>query len=168
MFRQAVEEESRDAKHLLERGNVPQAIEELTTLLQLDPANPELLLMRGVAYQKASQWENAIRDYRQLLKKNPNSEPTLYNLGMIYAFQLQEPEKALQSFDRFLSLKPHHPKAAKVAQIMVSLDPFPENGPTCAPCQEALGNALLKGGKPEEGYLHLMKARLFEVARNQH
>jgi len=188
----AFQEDLREAQKLIARGHRRQAIDELTLLLEVDPKNEEVRLARAVAYQGLEEFPRAVGDYEAVLEKNPNSPKAHYNLGMIFAFKTGEPQKALEHFDRFLTLAPRHPEAFSAAKIMHSLDrstgdpvgPYlraqslEESGreqeaillyqealkarPTCAPCQAALGRLLIKNKRGREGEIHLMKAGLFD------
>ncbi len=110
------------AKRLIESGNRRQALDELSMLLDMDPRNEEARLLRAVAYQGLDEFPLAIQDYEAVLQRNPSSLKAHYNLGMIYAFKLNDREKALRHFDRFLSQDPSHPKSFTVAKIMCSVD----------------------------------------------
>lgn len=118
----AMHEDIREAKRLLQAGHYRQAVDELTMLIEMDPGNEEARSGRASAYQSLEEFPLAIQDYEEILRRNPSSSKTHYNLGMIYAFKLNEPRKGLEHFDRFLSLEPGHPKGFSVAKIMCSLD----------------------------------------------
>ena len=227
----AFREDMQEGNKLVQTGHYRQAVDELSMLLEMDPRNEEARLVRAVAYQALEELPLAIEDYETVLKGNPDSAKAHYNLGMIYAFKLDDPRRALGHFDRFLSLEPDHPKAFAVAKIMCSVDnsagtgdpvldealqragqipnleerksrigdlarespgsPLPhlllgktyefegegdqaiesyrtaiEIQPTCAPCQQRLGKALLGRRKTaREGMALLRKAELFNPNR---
>ena len=48
----------------------------------------------GAAYEKAGRTEEAIREFEETLKANPNSAEAHYNLGILYA-SLSKGEKAV-------------------------------------------------------------------------
>jgi tetratricopeptide (TPR) repeat protein len=122
MMDQATHDEIRATQQLIKRGHYQEAIDELDTLLSFDAANPEALFLRGLAYQKSQKFHEAVQNYETLLKLNPQNLKAHYNLGMIFGFKTNQPHKALQRFDDFLSIKPDHPEARHVSQIMISLD----------------------------------------------
>ena len=118
----AVQDELKDAHKLIQTGQRRQAIDELTMLLKLDPKNERARFLRGMAYQGLEEFSTAIEDFEALIRQNPHTPKAHYNLGMIYAFKINDPPRALMHFDSFLSLKPQHSKAFSVAKIMSSLD----------------------------------------------
>lgn len=115
-------DEVEEGKRLIRTGHYSQAIDDLSMLLEMDPKNKEARISRAVAYQQLEEFPLAIRDYEEVLKENPGSSRAHYNLGMIYAFKLNEPRRALEHFNLFLSADPKHSKAFNAAKIMCSID----------------------------------------------
>lgn len=118
----AFEDDLQEAKKSINSGHLRQAIDDLTMLLAMDSKNDEARFLRATAYQELDDQTDAIQDYQTLLKRNPRFAKAHYNLGMIYAYKLNDPVRALEQFDLFLSTEPNHPKAFSVAKIMCSLD----------------------------------------------
>ncbi|MBU4484839.1 tetratricopeptide repeat protein, partial [bacterium] len=115
-------EELGEIRESIDRGNLTQAIRDLSMLLELDPKNIKTRLLRAIAYQKKENFKNAIEDYKQILKNDPSEERAHYNLGMIYAFKDKNTKLALGHLDHFLNINPEHPNAFHIAKIMCSLD----------------------------------------------
>ncbi len=115
------DDELSDLKDTVGRGNLPQAIRELSMLLEMDPKNKDARFLRAVAYQKRGQYKKAIEDYKILIKNYPDTSRAHYNLGMIYAFKEINKGAALESFDSFLTLDPTHAKAFDVAKLMCAI-----------------------------------------------
>src|ERR1043166_1800063 len=99
----AYQYELEDARRLIDHNKNSQAIEQLTLLIQISPKEPEAIFLRGLAYQKLERLEKAVSDYQAVLKLNPDHLKAHYNLGMIYAFKLNDRKLALDHFDRFLT-----------------------------------------------------------------
>lgn len=118
----AMKDEMQEEKKMVQSGNRRQAIDELSMILDMNPKNEEARFLRAVAYQGLEEFDLAVQDYETILKNNPKAVKATYNLGMIYAYKLNDPRRAVQAFDRFLALAPDHPKAFAVAKVMCSLD----------------------------------------------
>lgn len=153
-------EEVGEGVKLVQTGHYRQAIDELTMLLAMDPKNEEARITRAMAYQALEEFPLAIEDYEILLKQNPNSAKAHYNLGMIYAFKLNEPKRASEHFDRFLSIELNHPKAFSAAKIMSAIDESErEAGPSHPDLPPALEEVK---GIPN---LEERKERILDLAR---
>ena len=71
-------------KELISQGNVEQAILLLDELLQTEFAlNDEAYYLRGYAYRKQSNWQQALNYYRYAIDLNPDSPARqAYNMVM--------------------------------------------------------------------------------------
>ena len=96
MLHRAFQEDTGEAKKLVETGHLKQGVDDLSMLLDMDPKNSEARFLRAKAYQGLEQFDLAVKDYEALLKFDPNNTKALYNLGMIFGFKLNEPERALE------------------------------------------------------------------------
>ncbi|MDO8461372.1 MAG: tetratricopeptide repeat protein, partial [Deltaproteobacteria bacterium] len=118
----AFDDEAGETKQLIRLGHYQQAIDQLNQILEMDPENEQARFLRGLAYQNMEDFPSAIRDYEAILKKNPKSAKANYNLGMIFAHKLEDLDRAIAYFDRFLSLDPDHTQARSVAATMRAMD----------------------------------------------
>lgn len=121
-FRPAYEEDLQSAKRLIQNGQRRQAIDELSMLIEMNPKDEKPRFLRALAYQGLEEYTLAIEDYEKILEKKQDHAKAHYNLGMIYAFKLNDSKKALEHLDEFLSLEPAHPESYSVAKIICSLD----------------------------------------------
>lgn len=110
------------ARQLVASARFKQAVEEISLLIDMDPHHEEALLLRGMAYQGLEEFTSAVRDYQAVIEIHPASPKAHYNLGMIFAYKLNDPRRALDHFDRFLASDPNHEKALSVAKVMCALD----------------------------------------------
>ena len=61
-------------KELINQGNVEQAILQLDEILQTDfPEKDEAYYLRGNAYRKQSNWQQALNNYQYAIDLNPDS-----------------------------------------------------------------------------------------------
>lgn len=122
VFNRAFSDDVEAAKRLVSTGHLKQAIDELTLLIDMDPKNIEARSLRGAAYQGLEEFDLAVKDFEEAVRIDPSNPKVHYNLGMIFAYKLHDPRRALEHFDRFLSLAPGHDRAYAVAKVMCSID----------------------------------------------
>ena len=61
-------------KQLINQGNVEQAIPQLDKILQSDfPGKDEAYYLRGNAYRKQGNWQQALNNYQYAIDLNPDS-----------------------------------------------------------------------------------------------
>lgn len=64
-------------KELINQGNVEQAIQQLDEILQTDfPGKDEAYYLRGNAYRKQGNWQQALNNYQYAIDLNPESPGT--------------------------------------------------------------------------------------------
>jgi Flp pilus assembly protein TadD len=77
-----------------QHGDYTQAIRFYSEAIRLRPGNKDdLNFMRGMAYGKNGDLENAIADFTAAIQRKPNDGMAFYNRGIIYALK-DEPVKA--------------------------------------------------------------------------
>lgn len=71
-------------KELIEKGKVEQAISQIDPMLHTDaPAQDVLYYLRGNAYRKQGNWQQALNNYRCAVDINPQSPAQqAYNMVM--------------------------------------------------------------------------------------
>lgn len=111
-----------ELRESVKKGSPSSAVQNLSMLLEMDPKNKDARFLRALSYQKLGQYERAIEDYETIISRNDTDPKVHYNLGMIYAFKVDNKKRSLEYFDRFLSLSPDNKKAFDVAKLMCSLD----------------------------------------------
>jgi len=67
-----------------------------------------------VALRKADRPDEAIAEYGNVLRLDPNLPEAHFNLGVLYAQAKNDEAKAAEHFRRFLALEPRNEKAAQV------------------------------------------------------
>ena len=67
-------EQTSAIKELISQGCVEEAIRQLDSLLQTDfPAKDEAYYLKGNAYRKQGNWQQALNNYRYAMDLNPES-----------------------------------------------------------------------------------------------
>lgn len=70
-------------KMLISQGNVEQALYQLDQMLQNDfPEKDQAFYLRGNAYRKQGNWQQALNNYQYAIDLNPNS-PALHAHQMV-------------------------------------------------------------------------------------
>lgn len=71
-------------KELINQGNIEQALHRLDELLQTDfPRKDEAYYLRGNAYRKLGDWQQALNNYSLAIDLNPESPARqAYNMAM--------------------------------------------------------------------------------------
>jgi tetratricopeptide (TPR) repeat protein len=109
----------------VKRQQVPEAIADLTALVQHQPGNADAYFDRGVLHQRSGQRHEALRDFDAAIKWSPshpeahfNRAQTLVSLGRI--------NESLVDYERVLTLVPDHLEAlidrARLFQSRKELD----------------------------------------------
>lgn len=101
-----------DAELYLREGNYVQAITAFTRALQVVPNNSGLLYGRGLAYAEAGQVDNAVRDFRAILKQKPDDVDASNALGFTLADANRDLPEAEQLLTRARAARPNDPSIA--------------------------------------------------------
>jgi tetratricopeptide (TPR) repeat protein len=88
-------------------GRIAEAEKYITEIYALDPSDPEVYHMIGVAYGEADDDEKALAAYRRALQKGENAAPYLGIAGIM--MQRGNVEESSKAFDKVLELKPDAP-----------------------------------------------------------
>lgn len=138
---EAYSDDISQAEKLVKAGKNHEAINDLSAIIAMNKKNESALTLRGLAYQKMEKIDEAIIDYNAALKVNENNLKAHYNLGMIYAFKKDDPKKAMDHFDHFLTIDPENKLAYQAAKTMCTLDGNQESNSEGA-SGELLANAM--------------------------
>jgi len=104
---------------LLQAGVYDRALQEFRAVIAVNPDDGAATLglaaaLRGTGGRENAQaYQEARRLLEQLLEREPNNTAATFNLAILYADFLQQPEKAKPLFERFLNIAPeNHPARA--------------------------------------------------------
>lgn len=67
----------------LEQRNLPAAMRELSKAAELDPANPDIDISLGLAYQARGDLRDAEKHFRSAIRKKPDYAEAHNNLGIV-------------------------------------------------------------------------------------
>jgi tetratricopeptide (TPR) repeat protein len=82
--------------------------------VQHAPNNPDSHYTLGLIYEKRGQYPEAERAMRQALAANPSYVDVYFTLGSLYADRMNNPQKAVEAFERYLELGGTHSRAREV------------------------------------------------------
>lgn len=90
------------------------AIEAYDKALELNRNDANVLTDQGVMYRRLGWFDKAIKNFEEASKQSPNHQQSLYNLGIVYRYDLQDFPKALETWEKFLEINPNGSGAAQV------------------------------------------------------
>ena len=90
------------------------AIEAYDKVLELDGNDPNILTDQGVMFRRLGWFDKAITNFEKASGIAPNHLQSLYNLGIVYRYDLQDFPKAIEVWERFIRINPEGPGAAQV------------------------------------------------------
>ena len=128
----------------------------ILNMKNIDAAVRSIILNhRGMAYFARSNYEEAVADFAEALKLNPNAYKAVYYEGIVYSVLLRY-SQALDAFNRSLEINPYQPYCLfRRAQTYFHLEDYPK---ALADCEKALSQEPIEAiGKLKELVLDKLK-----------
>jgi cytochrome c-type biogenesis protein CcmH/NrfG len=97
-----------------------ESVDAYAKALALAPDNPDVLTDQGIMYRQLKDYPRAIADFKQAGKLDPRHLQSLYNLGIVYADDLEQPQEALKAWNRILVIAPAGPLADQARAAITS------------------------------------------------
>ncbi len=101
------------------------ALDYFDNALRIDSTNEDVYYARALFLQQSGRYREAIEAYRDMIRRNPQNEHALYNLGYIY-FDLDSLDKAYRNFDLVTKIAPAYADAyymrGQVAELQGNLN----------------------------------------------
>ncbi|MBI3899559.1 MAG: tetratricopeptide repeat protein [Gammaproteobacteria bacterium] len=101
-------------------GRAAQAVEAFGKAIRLNPERPAYYNELGIVHRNEGRFEEARKAYQQALQLDPNYAYAHLNLGILFDVYLQDPEKALPHYERYMALVPA--EAATVRKWIADLN----------------------------------------------
>lgn len=97
------------------------AIQAYDKALELRPDSPDVLTDQGVMFRRLGWFDRAIDNFTRANEINPAHATSVYNLGVVYRYDLQDFDKASAAWTHFLEINPAGPGSDRVRQELDSL-----------------------------------------------
>lgn len=100
------------------------AVNAYSKALALEPNHqntPNVLTDQGVMYRKMGLYDKAIDNFERASKLDPKHTQSLFNLGVVYANDLKQKEKAIAAWQRYLTLDAMSPQGQQVKSMVDEL-----------------------------------------------
>lgn len=102
-----------------------EAIEAYDKALEIKPDSPDVLTDQGVMFRRLGWFDRAIQNFQKANELDPGHATSIYNLGIVYRYDLQNFPKAQEAWTRFLEINPAGPGSDRVRQDLEFLRTHP-------------------------------------------
>ena len=99
------------------------AIHAYGKVLEIQPNNPNVLTDQGVMYRKVGWYDKALANFEKAQQLDPKHLQSLYNMGVVYAVDMKQPEKSGPIWKKYLQMDPNSPTAMQIKSMMISPPP---------------------------------------------
>ena len=100
------------------------AVNAYAKALEIDPKHQNtanLLTDQGVMFRKMGLFDKAIDNFEKASKTDPKHTQSLFNLGVVYANDLKQKDKAIAAWQRYLALDAMSPQGQQVKAMVDEL-----------------------------------------------
>ncbi len=101
------------------------AIEAYDKALAIKPDSPNVLTDQGVMFKRLGWFDRAIANFSKANEIDPSHATSVYNLGIVYRYDLQDFPKAQEAWTKFLEINPTGPGSDRVRQDLEFLRTHP-------------------------------------------
>jgi cytochrome c-type biogenesis protein CcmH/NrfG len=89
--------------------------------LELQPNDANVLTDQGVMFREQRAFDKAIANFEKAMQVDPRHAQSAFNLGVVYAHDLNQPQKAMQAWESVVQRAPGSPQAMQARQAMDDL-----------------------------------------------
>ena len=104
-----------------EQKNYDDAINLYKKALEIRPDALNIRTDMGTAMFYLKRYDDAIATFKDTLRVNPNDAQTLFNLGVAMLHGKNDPQGAMQYWEKLVETNPNHPQAAFVKEQIKKL-----------------------------------------------
>jgi tetratricopeptide (TPR) repeat protein len=123
-----IKENPKDFDAIVELGNInfdqrkyDDAINLYKKALEVRPDALNVRTDMGTAMFYQKRFDDALATFQESLRTNPNDAQTLFNLGVVMLHGKNDPQGALQYWEKLVETNPNHPQAAFVREQIKKL-----------------------------------------------
>jgi tetratricopeptide (TPR) repeat protein len=122
---QMAQKEPKNAQLWTQLGNLyfdshqPQkAIDAYAKALELKPNDPDVLTDQGIMYRELKKFDLAVANFEKANKADPNHVQSVFNAGVVYAYDLGLTDKAIAAWNKVIAMAPQSQQAASARQAL--------------------------------------------------
>ncbi|MFO7706622.1 MAG: tetratricopeptide repeat protein [Desulfobacterales bacterium] len=130
---------------LQEQGKTDEALQQLESAIQRNPANAELHYYLGTICEEAGRYDAAVAALTQAIRKAPDNANFLFRLGIVYDKQKNK-EASIETMRRVIALDPKNANALNYLGYT-----YAEMGENLDEAEQLIVEALKH--KPNDGYI---------------
>ncbi len=97
------------------------SVDAYAKALALKGDDPDVLTDQGIMYRELHQTDKAMANFQKAQKLNPQHLQSLFNIGIVYANDLQKPEEAKAAWDRVIAMAPDSSQAAQARKYLAEM-----------------------------------------------
>jgi cytochrome c-type biogenesis protein CcmH/NrfG len=94
------------------------AVDAYSRALVLKPDDPNVLTDQGVMYRELGQFDSALANFQRANQIAPDHLQSLYNIGVVQAFDKKDVAAAEKTWSRLIQLAPQSEQAAQARQAL--------------------------------------------------
>ena len=113
-------------KEYFDSNQFMDSIEAYDKALEIQPNSPDVLTDQGVMFKRLGWFDRAIQNFNKANEVDPTHATSVYNLGIVYRYDLQDFAKAEKAWTRFLEISPTGPGSDRVRQDLEFLRSHPQ------------------------------------------
>lgn len=102
------------------------SIEAYDKALELEANDANVLTDQGVMFRRLGWFDRAITNFEKASEIDPSHSTSIFNLGIVYRYDLQDFPKAKLAWTRFLEINPTGTGSDRVRQELEFLQTHPE------------------------------------------
>ncbi len=97
------------------------SIDAYAKALELKPDDPNVLTDQGVMYRSVGAYDKAVANFQKANQLDPGHLQSLYNLGVVYAFDLKNTAKAEEAWNKLIRTAPDSDNAKQARQALAQI-----------------------------------------------
>ena len=102
------------------------AVEAYGKALAINGNDPDVLTDQGVMFRQLGWYDRAVDNFVKANQIDPTHAQSLYNLGVVYLYDLKDVAKARAAWEKFLTIVPSGPGADQVRAQLEALKAHPQ------------------------------------------